>query len=90
MGFYLFKEKTFLIAFVTLSCLYFMPMEELFISLAGILILEIILHRNRFKVSLFSGFGIYIWFLLSGMAIGIYCILFHGYTPRAVLKDIER
>ena len=88
MGFYLFKEKTFLIAFVTLSCLYFMPMEELFISLAGILILEIILHRNRFKVSLFSGFGIYIWFLLSGMAIGIYCILFHGYTPRAVLKDM--
>ncbi len=81
-----FKEKTFLL--LSLGCLYFMSMEELFVSMIGILILETILHNRRFRVSLFPGFGIYIWFLLSGMAVGIYCVLFHSYAPRDVLKDM--
>lgn len=76
------------ISFCILICLYFMPMEMLFVSLTAILAVSVFMHRNRFKVALFPGGGIYIGFLLAGMAIGVGGVIFRGYAPRDVCKDM--
>lgn len=71
-----------------LFSLYALPIEKLFPALGVLLVCRILMHESRFRVNLFPGMGIYLFFLISGMAIGLYNMSIQKCPPRYVLKDM--
>lgn len=81
-------QKTFFLIFIILFCLYCLPVEPLFAALIMLLLLETAFHHKEFHGRLFPGAGIYLYFLFTGLFIGIWHLLFQEYAVRDVLKHM--
>lgn len=81
-------KKPFFMIFIILFCLYYLPVEKLFAALIVILLCETALNHDGFRSRLFPGIGIYIYFLFTGLLIGIWHIFSQEYVVRNVLKHM--
>ena len=81
-------SPSFIFTLSVLFSLYALPMEKLFLVLSVLLVCDVIIQESQFRVSLFPGTGIYLFFLISGMAIGLYNMSMKCCPPRYVLKDM--
>lgn len=81
-------SPSFIFTLSVLFSLYALPMEKLFLVLSGLLVCDVIIQESRFRVNLFPGTGIYLYFLITGMAIGLYNMSIQNCPPRYVLKDM--
>ena len=81
-------SRSFIFTLSVIFSLYTLPMEKLFFVLAVLLVCSILMQESQFRVSLFPGTGIYLFFLISGMAIGLYNMSMKCCPPRYVLKDM--
>lgn len=79
-------KRPFFIIFIILFCLYLLPVEQLFAALIILLFCETMLNHKRLRSRLFPGIGIYIYFLFTGLLVGMLHIFSHEYIARNVLK----
>lgn len=82
------EKKTFVLFLIILFCAYRLPIETLFGACLILLFYEAACNHNNIRCGLFPGIQIYLYFLFSGLFIGICHIFSMRYLPRNVLKHI--